>query len=238
MVGHSGGIHFYNGKAHDGGAPFAVGNSDMNLELCHFSSCPVKYNGGAIGSYDENAALYATPFSGNYAQRVNPDIGSVGDDGYDIYTIGTVIVHDTCPDGYIGAPIEGAAIDKIAFSSTYGFYIPNDPKLYSKGTCKTCPTGKAGNTPSSCVNCPDGTRTEAGNYICVDCIPGTHGTTPVTDQCTTCTGSTYTSSINQLSCANCTSGTWANIDNSGCTSSYTRPLDKGNLLLAGLARCV
>ncbi|GMI11479.1 hypothetical protein TrLO_g5191 [Triparma laevis f. longispina] len=226
-------FRFYRGRG-----PYGSGGGlgiyrDVTLELMLFEDCQdintdTTYNtagGGAIFVWSGNIKLYGVSFSGNSA---------LSNVGAEILTVhGYVTVYGTCPDGESGSPTEGAALDTFEGGTTANGRITGSLYSYTKGTCTACPVGQAGDSAFSCASCPVGGRTDTGRTICINCPPGTYGTTPMSDQCLPCTGSTFTSSINQLSCSSCTSGTWANVDNSGCTSSTACPLGQGQTATGG-----
>ena len=91
------GICFHRGQSNVGAGLYLRGT--CILELCGFTSCRVSVMGGAIEANSGSLQVYATLFSSNSADSGNGD---------DIYTqTASVIVHDTCPDGYGGVPTAG-----------------------------------------------------------------------------------------------------------------------------------
>ena len=94
-------LDFFRGRSTQGGAIF-VQLAIVDLELCAFSQCTASIAGGAIYVNSETVQvnIFATAFISNSA------VGS-GDDIYKSSSAGAVTVHDTCPNGFGGAPSEG-----------------------------------------------------------------------------------------------------------------------------------
>ena len=94
-------IHFYRGRFDNVGGMSIEFGAIVVVKLSFFSDCQATdtyYDGGAIMAYDGTMNLFAVSFSSNTAAT---------NDRNDVYTYSAAItIHDTCPDGYRGAPTE------------------------------------------------------------------------------------------------------------------------------------
>ena len=226
--------------------------SKVTLELCKFDQNRGQQCGGAIYFSPSGADmvageavfhLYAVVFTGNRAVDAEGEIWEQEKDGNDMCLDwadsggGLVLaeIHSTCPTGWSGSPSQGAALDTKASDGDGqdNNGATGTVSSFDTGTCDPCPAGSvSGNwfDPSSCTTCSSGQKsslTDGLRKVCDDCLPGTSGDSPASDQCVACTGSTYTASAGEASCSSCPGGTLANSANTACTSDTTCPVGQG-----------
>ncbi|GMH74627.1 hypothetical protein TrLO_g1929 [Triparma laevis f. longispina] len=195
----------------NGGAGLSVSGGIIVLEFCDFSSCSGSF-GGAIYVKDTSTQLdlYVVSFEGN--------TGTTMADGIYIFSATSVTVHDSCPEGWSGAPTEGSNLDTARCTMSWCDGSDNlfgTPNSFTQGTCQFC-SPRSGIPPdsiyfstSSCQICEAGKFSQGtGGYYCIECASGKIAPAGA-EECTSCeTGKS--SSADFSSCEDCEAGKFGN----------------------------
>ncbi|GMH49413.1 hypothetical protein TL16_g00510 [Triparma laevis f. inornata] len=208
-------IKFYKGKAvagsssmDDGGAIFLSGPT-LILNKCYFHWNYATQRGGAIYVNGGRITLHGTSFAGSTTAN---SAGLIGDEIYrDASGAGTVILTNSCPEGYEGPATQGSAIEAT------GSVIGSSYK-YSY-TCTTiCPAGKYSENGNAgdCTWCPDGKfLADTGTLDpllhdspddCQDCGAGYYTEDIATGPCTFCPAGKYRLNNGNAACTDCPQG--------------------------------
>jgi len=92
-------LTFERGSGTEGGALYIIGHSSVEIQLCRFNNCKSTNQyfgggGGAIYVTGGNLDIFGSLFAENSATS------GYGKDIYNLNSVGTITVHNTCPSPY------------------------------------------------------------------------------------------------------------------------------------------